>query len=100
MYFEGPTVRERVEVAGCRPWSHEDPYRYLAVVSLRDPSGSVVDVSEHLVGFRSVEVRDNELLINGRPVLIVGVNHHEHDPDRRDHCARPASQAWRVDATR
>ena len=31
-------------------------------------------------GFRSIEVRDNELLINGAPVLIHGVNLHEHDP--------------------
>ena len=82
MYFEGSVVRGRIEVPGSRPWSHEDPYRHLAVVTLRDADGEVVDVSEHLIGFRSVDIRDNELLINGAPVLIVGVNHHEHDPDR------------------
>jgi beta-galactosidase len=34
------------------------------------------------VGFRRVEIRDGQLLVNGRPVLIKGVNRHEHDPDR------------------
>jgi beta-galactosidase len=52
-----------------------------AVVTLRDPQGTVVDVRVVRVGFRSVEVRDRQLLVNGQPVLIVGVNHHEHDPD-------------------
>jgi len=34
------------------------------------------------VGFRSVEVRDRQLLVNGRRVMIRGVNRHEHDPLR------------------
>lgn len=82
MVFDGAVVRGRIEVPDVRPWSHEEPHRYRAVVTLRDPSGAVVEVRSQLTGFRSVEVRDRQLLVNGRPVLIAGVNRHEFDPDR------------------
>ncbi len=81
MYFERPVVTGRIDVPRCRPWSHESPTRYRAIVRLIDPDGNDAEVRVVHVGFRSVEVRDNQLLINGQPVLIVGVNHHEFDPD-------------------
>ena len=82
MFVEPGVVRARLEVAGIEPWSHESPQRYRVLTALRDPDGRVVEVTSSHTGFRSVEVRDNELLINGAPVLIHGVNLHEHDPDR------------------
>jgi beta-galactosidase len=81
MFHPGQVVSAHLDVPACRPWSHEDPALYRAVVTLRDPHGEVAEVRTARVGFRSVEVRDRQLLVNGRPVLIVGVNHHEHDPD-------------------
>jgi beta-galactosidase len=82
MFVEPGVVRHRLAVPGIRPWHHESPTRYRVVATLRDPGGEAVEVSSWLTGFRSVEVADNELLINGRPVLIHGVNLHEHDPER------------------
>lgn len=81
MFFEGPVVRGRLEVPDCAPWSHESPTRYRTVVVLRNPAGEVIEARALWSGFRSVEVRDRALLINGRPVTIWGVNYHEHDPD-------------------
>ena len=81
MFVEPGVVRARLEVPRARPWSHEDPARYRAMVALRDPGGTTVQVHPAVLGFRSVEVADNELRINGAPVLIHGVNLHEHDPD-------------------
>ena len=78
MFHEGSVVSEHVEVAGVEPWSHERPVLHRLLVALRDPSGAVVDARSVRVGFRSVEVADNELRVNGKPVTIVGVNHHEH----------------------
>jgi len=75
-------VHGRLRVPDVRPWSHEDPHRYRVAVTLRDPAGGVVDSRGLWTGFRSVEVRDRRLLVNGRPVLINGVNRHEIDPDR------------------
>ena len=70
--------------AGRRRYRAVEPraLTYRAVVTLRSPLGHVIDVRCQRVGFRSVEVRDRQLLINGEPVIIVGVNRHEFDPDR------------------
>ena len=59
-----------------------DPERYRVLVTLVDPSGQTVEVVEQMVGFRTVEVRDRQLLINGAPVMIHGVNRHDHHPER------------------
>lgn len=82
MFVRPGTVTSRLEVPGIRPWSAEAPERYRVVTELRDPQGELVETTALVTGFRSVEVRDRELLVNGRPVLIHGVNHHEHDPGR------------------
>ena len=57
------------------------PNRYRLVVSLVDANGRVREVTACTVGFRSIEIRDRELLINDRPVLIRGINRHDFDPD-------------------
>jgi len=59
-------------------WSAEQPHLYRLVITLKDPKGKVVESTSTRVGFRSVEVRDRQLLINGRRVLINGVNRHDH----------------------
>lgn len=65
-----------------RVWSAETPYLYLVVITLRGPYGEVVECTSTRVGFRSVEVRDRMLLVNGRRVLINGVNRHDHHDTR------------------
>jgi beta-galactosidase len=82
MYVRPGVVAARLEVPRIRPWSHETPQRYRALVTLRDATGTVVEVTAVRTGFRSVEVRDRALLVNGAPVVVHGVNHHEHDPER------------------
>jgi beta-galactosidase len=69
-------------LAQVRPWSAEDPVLYRILVRLVDPDGHVCSVAAIRTGFRSVEVRDRQLLINGAPVGIRGVNRHDHHPDR------------------
>ncbi len=60
-------------------WNHETPHLYTVVVSLIAPDGQAVDFTSCRVGFRRVEMGDRELLINGKAVLIKGVNRHEWD---------------------
>ena len=67
-------------VPGITPWSSEMPVRYRLEIELIDPSGAVMDRTSTWIGFRSVRVVGNELLINGRAVLIRGVNRHDFDP--------------------
>lgn len=56
------------------------PYLYTLVLLLRDPSGAIVDCEACRVGVRQVSTRSKELLVNGEPVVIRGVNRHEHHP--------------------
>ena len=63
------------------PWSAEDPHLYEMVVRLRDADG-VIDQFSQRIGFRRIEVRDGLLRLNGRPLTIMGVNRHDHHPDK------------------
>ena len=64
-----------------KAWTAETPYLYKAVVTLKDRKGNVVESTTQNVGFRKVEIRGAQLLVNGKPVLIKGANRHEMDPD-------------------
>ncbi|MHB8901790.1 MAG: glycoside hydrolase family 2 TIM barrel-domain containing protein, partial [Thermoguttaceae bacterium] len=61
-------------------WTAETPNLYRLVLTLKDEAGKVVAATSHNVGFRKVEIRGGQLLVNGQPILIKGVNRHEHDP--------------------
>lgn len=63
------------------PWSAESPTRYRVLTELLDAHGDVIEAHATHTGFRRVEVRDRRLLVNGAPVVIVGVNRHDHHPD-------------------
>jgi beta-galactosidase len=67
-------------VPGVTPWSAEMPALRTLEVALIAPDGSVVERIQRRIGFRRVEVTDRELLVNGRAVLIRGVNRHDFDP--------------------
>lgn len=59
-------------------WSAELPRLYTLVVTLKNPSATSVESTAMRVGFRSIEVKNRSLLINGKRVLIKGVNRHDH----------------------
>lgn len=61
-------------------WSHESPKLYTTVVTLSDNKGNIVESVACNTGFRKVEIRDAQLLLNGQPLMINGVNIHEHNP--------------------
>jgi len=82
--YRGPLSRiiQSAEVAAPKLWSSEAPNLYTVVVSLISPEGEVVEATSCRVGFRRVELGDRALLINGKPVMIRGMNRHEHHPVR------------------
>jgi len=69
-------------------WSAEDPYLYRLLLTLKDAGGKVVEVIPVNVGFRKVELKEGNLLVNGQRIFIKGTNRHEHHPDR-GHYVKP-----------
>ena len=68
------------EIENAAHWTAETPNLYTLLLTLKDPSGKVQEAVSHRVGFRTVEIKDRQLLVNGQPILIKGVNIHEHNP--------------------
>jgi len=62
------------------PWSAESPVLHTLTLTLRDESGKVIAAYASKVGFRTSEIRNGQFLVNGKPVLIKGVNRHDHNP--------------------
>ena len=65
-------------LVGVKPWTAETPNLYTLVINLRDDKGTVFETLGCNVGFRTVEIKDRQLTLNGRPILIKGVNRHSH----------------------
>ncbi|MEP9400461.1 glycoside hydrolase family 2 TIM barrel-domain containing protein [Sphingomonas silueang] len=68
-------------VPGVRPWTAETPDLYTLVVELTDARGTVLQSTASRIGFRTVEMKNGLVSVNGRPITIRGVNRHEHDPE-------------------
>ena len=62
-------------------WTAETPYLYTLYITLTDTDGKLLEVIPQKVGFRKVEIRDRQLLVNGQPILIKGADRHEMDPE-------------------
>ena len=73
----GNRVEKSLQFNDVALWSDETPNLYTLVVSLLNPDGAVVECTSVRFGFRTVEVKDRQLLVNGKPVLIKGVNRHD-----------------------
>ncbi|MFA6245275.1 MAG: glycoside hydrolase family 2 TIM barrel-domain containing protein, partial [Candidatus Hydrogenedentales bacterium] len=62
-------------------WTAETPNLYTLVVTLADKAGNPIDNRSCRIGFRKVELKDEQVCVNGMPIEIRGVNRHDHDPD-------------------
>jgi len=70
------TLEKKIEAP--QKWNHERPYLYTLVVTLKNPEGEPVQFYSHRIGFRKVEIKNRELLVNGKMVYIKGANRHDH----------------------
>ncbi|MFN2457537.1 MAG: glycoside hydrolase family 2 TIM barrel-domain containing protein [Chitinophagaceae bacterium] len=70
-------VRENVSAPA--KWTAETPNLYTLTLELFDNKGKLLEVLSHKIGFREVEIRNGQLLINGKPIEVKGVNRHEFD---------------------
>lgn len=75
------TLEVEVPVSSPHKWSDESPYLYTLLLALKDAAEKTLEVISCRVGFRQVEIRNGQVLLNGVPIVFKGVNRHEHDPD-------------------
>ncbi|MEZ4869530.1 MAG: glycoside hydrolase family 2 TIM barrel-domain containing protein [Caldilineaceae bacterium] len=75
------TVAVAAQLTDPQLWSDERPYLYTLVLTLKDGAGAVREIESCQVGVRQVEIKDGQLCVNGQPILIKGINRHEHEPD-------------------
>ena len=71
----------RMEFANPAKWTAESPVLYTALISLRDKSGKTIEVIPQRIGFRETEIINKRFCVNGVPILIKGVNRHEHQAE-------------------
>lgn len=62
-------------------WTAETPNLYTLVLTLNDDHGNVIEADCCAVGFRKIEIRNGQFLVNGQPIRLRGVNRHEINPD-------------------
>jgi beta-galactosidase len=60
-------------------WSAEHPNLYDFIITAKDESGNLLGVTGSKIGFRKVEIKNAQFMINGMPVLFKGTNRHDHD---------------------
>ncbi len=75
-----PTAAAEGELPSARLWTAETPELYKLELTAFDRSGAETQTASLDFGFRTVEIKGGQLLVNGRPVLIKGVNRHEMNP--------------------
>lgn len=71
-------VIEDAVLDGVRPWSAEKPNLYNMIIRIKDKDGDVIETVGSKVGFRTTEVVDGQLKVNGKAIMVKGVNRHEH----------------------
>lgn len=68
------------DIDNVKPWTAETPDLYTLSVTLSDAKGVIESIRQR-VGFRHIEIKNAQVLLNGQPILIKGANRHEMDPD-------------------
>ena len=80
MLNNGPFTFRMESLGEVQPWTAETPNLYTLMMTLKQGS-EVLEVVKQRVGFRHVEIKGGQLLVNGQPILIKGADRHELDPD-------------------
>lgn len=61
-----------------KTWNAEKPYLYTLLIDVKDDTGKTIQATSIKVGFRNIEIKNNQFLVNGMPVLLKGANLHDH----------------------
>ncbi|WP_374202882.1 glycoside hydrolase family 2 TIM barrel-domain containing protein [Saccharothrix sp. S26] len=89
---QGGQVQLTLPVRDPAKWTDETPNLYTVVLTLTGPDGRTTHITSETTGFREIEIRDKQLLVNGKRALFKGVNRAETDPDHGRHVPRAAQE--------
>lgn len=76
--FKGSLEPQTIETV--IPWDNHNPYLYEFILELRDAMGNLLEVVPYKVGFRRIEIIDKVMYLNGKRLVLTGVNRHEWNP--------------------
>lgn len=79
------SISIKTNVRSPKKWSAETPNLYTLVITNTDAKGNVIETTSSRIGFRTVEIKGGQLLVNGKAVLVKGVNLHEHNENTGHH---------------
>jgi beta-galactosidase len=74
------TIHFAKKIVAPNLWSNETPCLYTLLLTLKDEKGKTIEVTSSKIGFRKVEIKNAQLLVNGKAIVVRGVNIHEHNP--------------------
>ena len=80
MFNNGPLTFRFETLGQVKAWTAETPNLYTLIMTLKQ-GDKVLEVIPQRIGFRHVEIKGGQLLVNGQPILIKGADRHELDPD-------------------
>ncbi len=78
------SLQFEAELPNVLAWSAEEPHLYHLIVTHKNAAGETLEMIGNQVGFRTIDIKEGQLMVNGRSVYIRGVNLHEHH-DRNGH---------------
>lgn len=71
----GGKLSESMKIVSPLHWTAETPHLYHLLITLKDKNGKLTEAIRQNVGFRNVMIQGTQLLVNGKPILIKGVEH-------------------------
>ena len=80
-------------------WSNEDPYLYELLIEVQNEKGETVEVVPYQIGFRKIELKGGKMLLNGKRLIINGVNRHEWNA-RSGRCITETDEKWDIECIR
>jgi beta-galactosidase len=85
--FKGYAAAFDLSVPEAAAWSAERPDRYRLITEWLDPDGGCQEVHETWIGFTRIETGGRRLCVNGKPIVLIGVNRHDHHPENGKTCS-------------
>ena len=83
---------DKITIPDVRQWSAEKPYLYNLIIKIKDKEGTVVETVGTKIGFRTVEIKNGLLKVNGKAIMVKGVNRHEHSGETGHYVDRKTMQ--------